>query len=81
LAFVDGFDFLGCDLSDETITSSVLTCGPWNGLLRPFVQRLNSYGLLSVSDALEVHTILPVEWGADEPHAAAHVWALFGRGS
>lgn len=76
---IDGFYFLGCDLGDETMTSSVVNCGPWKGRLAPFVSRLNSVGLLSASDAREVWDILPVEWGADEPHAAAQIWALYGR--
>jgi hypothetical protein len=76
---IDGFEFLGCDLSDETMTSSVVNCGPWKGRLAPFVSRLNSVGLLSVSDARRAQDILPVEWGADEPHAAARIWALYGR--
>jgi hypothetical protein len=75
----DGFDFLGCDLSDETGTSSVLNCGPWRGALQPLVARLNRYGLLSVRDALQVQKLLPREWGVEEPHADADVWALFGR--
>ena len=75
----DGFDYFGCDLSDETMTSSLLNCGPWTGLLQPFVGRLNSYGLLSVDDARQAQKLLPTEWGANEPHAFADVWALFGR--
>lgn len=80
-ASIDGFAFLGCDLSDETMTSSVLNCGPWTGRLEPFVGRLNSVGLLSVSDARRAREILPVEWGTDEPHALARIWALYGRAS
>jgi hypothetical protein len=78
---VSGFEFLGCDLSDETMTSCVVNCGPWKGRLAPFVSRLNPVGLLSVSDARLVQNILPVEWGADEPHATAKIWALYGRAS
>lgn len=78
---IDGFEFLGCDLSDETMTSSVLNCGPWRGKLAPFVERLNAVGLLSVSDARRVQEILPAEWGAHEPHAAVQIWALYGRAS
>ena len=78
---IEGFDFLGCDLSDKTMTSSVVNCGPWKGSLAPFVSRLNSVGLLSVSDARRVQEILPVEWGADQPHAAVQIWALYGRAS
>jgi hypothetical protein len=74
-----GFEFLGCDLSDETMTSSVLNCGPWKGRLAPFVKRLNSYGLLSPEDAREAKRLLPLEWGVEEPHAAADIWALYGR--
>lgn len=80
-AAIDGFDFLGCDLSDETMTSSVLNCGPWKGRLAPYVGRLNSVGLLSASDARDVQQVLPAEWGAAEPHAAAQIWALYGRAS
>ncbi len=75
----DGFDYLGCDLSDDTMTSSLLNCGPWTGLLQPFVDRLNSYGLLSVDDARQAQKLLPTAWGAENPHACADVWALFGR--
>jgi hypothetical protein len=75
----DSFEFLGCDLSDETSTSSVLNCGPWRGSLQPFVARLNRNGLLPVGDARQVQKILPGEWGVDEPHARADIWALFGR--
>ena len=76
---VSGFEFLGCDLSDETMTSSVLNCGQWRGLVEPCVARLNQYGLLSVVDAREVQRLLPLEWGADERHAVSDVWALYGR--
>lgn len=76
---IDGFDFLGCDLSDETMTSSVVNCGPWKGRLAPFVSRLNSVGLLSLADARQVQKLLPVEWGTDNPHATAQIWALYGR--
>jgi len=76
---VDGFEFLGCDLSDETMTSSIVNCGPWKGRLAPFVSRLNSFGLLSTTHALEVQKLLPVEWGAEEPHAVTNIWALYGR--
>jgi hypothetical protein len=75
----DGFELLGCDLSDETMTSSLLNCGPWQGRLRPLVSRLNSYGLLSIADAREAQRLLPLEWGAEEPHAAADIWVLYGR--
>lgn len=78
-ASIDGFDFLGCDLSDESMTSSVMNCGPWKGRLAPFFSRLNSVGLLSASDAREAQNLLSVEWGAEEPHAAAQIWALYGR--
>ena len=71
---VDGFDFLGYDLSDETMTSSVVNCGPWKGLLGPFVGRLNAYGLLSVADAREVQRVLPAAWGPSEPHAETKIW-------
>lgn len=76
---VEGFDFLGCDLSDETMTSSVVNCGPWTGRLEALVARLNAVGLLSVADARRAQEILPLEWGPDQPHAAAQIWALYGR--
>jgi hypothetical protein len=75
----DGFVFVGCDLSDETTTSSVLNCGPWTGPLLPFVPRLNRYGLLSLDDAREVRSLLPLAWGAEEPHASADIWATFAQ--
>lgn len=78
-AIIDGFDFLGCDLCDETMTSSVLNCGPWEGCLAPLVARLNSCGLLSADDAREAQRLLPLEWGADEPHANVDIWTLYGQ--
>ncbi|HKO91164.1 MAG TPA: hypothetical protein VJU61_08430 [Polyangiaceae bacterium] len=78
---IDGFEFLGCDLSDQTMTSSVLNCGPWKGSLAPLVRCLNAVGLLSVSDARRAQEILPVEWGSEEPHATVQIWALYGRAS
>ena len=78
---LDGFEFLGCDLSDETMTSSILHCGPWQGRLASLVDRLNSYGLLSAADAREAQRLLPLEWGADEPHTAVDIWELYGRGA
>ncbi|HVV50105.1 MAG TPA: hypothetical protein VHO06_10635 [Polyangia bacterium] len=74
-----GFESLGCDLSDETMTSSLLNCGPWTGPLRPFVERLGPYGLLSVDDACQAQALLPRAWGSARPHAFADVWALYGR--
>jgi hypothetical protein len=73
-----GFDFFGCDLSDETMTSSLLNCGPWTGALRRLADRLNSYGLLSIDDALEAQKLLATAWGPEEPHALADVWAVYG---
>lgn len=78
---IAGFEFLGCDLGDETMTSSVLNCGPWTGRLAPFVGVLNQFGLLSLDDALRAQAILPVEWGNEEPHARVKIWALYGRAS
>ena len=75
----EGFEYLGCDLADETMTSSLLNCGPWMGSLQPLTLRLNEVGLLSVDDALQAQRLLPAEWGADEPHASASVWAVFAR--
>ena len=69
---------LGHDLSNETHTSSLLNCGPWEGQLKPFTERLNEYGLLSRQDAESAKKILPNEWG-DDPHARVTVWALYER--
>ena len=69
--------FLGCDLCDETETSSLLNCGPWLGRLKPFTERLNSVGLLSLNDARDAQRLLPQEWGHGTDHARVDVWALY----
>jgi len=74
-----GWKLLGYDLSDETETSSLLNCGPWEGLLKPFTERLNSVGLLSRNDAESAQRLLPREWGTGMDHAYAAVWALYER--
>jgi hypothetical protein len=71
--------FLGCDLADETMTSSVLNCGPWTGMLAQFTERLTPFGLLALKDAHEAQRVLLDEWGPDEPHASTTAWALFTR--
>jgi hypothetical protein len=77
-ARIPNFEFLGCDLTDETRTSSILNCGRWEGALLPYVKKLNQYGLLDFSDARLVQDLLPKEWGDAEPHAYVDIWALFG---
>lgn len=67
---------LGYDLSDETHTSSLLNCGPWTGVLAPFTQRLNKFGLLTLNDAAAARSLLPRTWPG-EPHANVTVWALY----
>ena len=67
---------LGYDLSDETWTSSLLNCGRWEGVLAPIAQRVNQYGLLSLSDAKIAQSLLPEAWH-DNPHAIVTIWALF----
>ncbi|HMY21577.1 MAG TPA: hypothetical protein PKA58_34885, partial [Polyangium sp.] len=42
----DGWKLMGYDLSDETRTSSLHNCGPWQGRLEPLIRRLNEFGLL-----------------------------------
>lgn len=74
-----GWKLLGHDLTDETRTSSLLNCGPWEGQLKPFTKRQNQFGLLSLSDAQLAQELLPIEWGSNEPHAHVVVWALYER--
>jgi hypothetical protein len=74
-----GWKLLGHDLSDETQTSSLLNCGPWEGLLRPFTERLNSVGLLCRDDAESAQRLLPQQWGEGMDHAQVAVWALYER--
>lgn len=73
----DGWKLLGHDLSDETHTSSLLNCEPWEGQLKPFTERLNDVGLLSREDAELAQKILPMEFGEWDHHAHADVWALY----
>lgn len=72
-----GFRYVGCDLCDETLTSSILNCGPWTGPLEPYRARLNACGLLSRADARRVQELLPQAWGSGEPHAFVDIWSLF----
>lgn len=75
----EGWTLLGHDLSDETHTSSLLNCGPWEGWLAPFPKRLNAFGLLSQEDATQAQALLPREWGEQEPHAHVVRWALYEK--
>ena len=70
---------LGYDLSDETMTSSLLNCGAWKGPLLPIAERHNAFGLLSLDDALTAKKLLPAEW-PNEPHGLVTVWALYEVG-
>ena len=76
-----GWQLLGHDLCDETETSSLLNCGPWNGRLKQFTARLNAVGLLSRSDAESAQIVLALEWGAGMDHADVDIWALYERES
>jgi hypothetical protein len=78
---VTAFNLLGYDLCDETMTSSLLNCGPWDGRLKSIAIRMNRYGLLRWEDAQLAKDMLPQEWGEEEPHAWVDVWALYGRDS
>jgi len=72
------FHFLGIDLSDETLTSSVLNCGPWNGELEKFVRITTPFGLLpDLQTALEAQRSLPEAWGEEEPHAWTTAWHVY----
>lgn len=75
---VAGFRFLGIDLSDETHTSSILNCGPWDGSLKQYAKKLNRYGLLDLPTAIEVQRILPDEWQED-PHSFVDLWAIYEK--
>ncbi len=72
------FKFLGLDLADETHTSSILNCGPWEGELQKFVPCLNEYGLLDLESAMRVKDILPNEWD-DDPHSYVDIWAVYEK--
>jgi hypothetical protein len=61
---------LGYDLGEaESIggVSTLTNCGMWTGKLEALARRVNSYGLLSQSDAVEAQALLPSEWPGD-PH-------------
>ena len=73
----DAWKLLGHDLSDETQTSSLLNCGPWQGKLKPLTQRLNDVGLLSRADAELAAKLIPMEWGEKMDHAHVTIWALY----
>lgn len=73
----NGWRLAGHDLSDETLTSSLLNCGPWTGRLAPLYERLNTAGLLSLDDASSAQALLPLEWGQQEHHARVVIWALY----
>lgn len=72
-----GWKLLGHDLADATETSSLLNCGPWEGQLKPFTDRLNGVGLLSLEDAESAQQLLPRQWGEGMDHAHVAVWALY----
>lgn len=73
----DSAVLVGYDVSDDTNVSSVLNCGPWLGKLLPITERLNGFGLLTLSDAQLAQKLLPEEWGEEEPHANVDIWALY----
>src|SRR5512144_2357772 len=53
---------LGYDLSDQTLTSSVLNCGRWEGVLEPIAKRTRDNGLLELPDAKLAQALLPEAW-------------------
>ena len=68
--------FLGYDLSDETWTSTLLNCGPWEGKLATIAANRHSNGLLELPAAKTAQAILPDEWNND-PHSHVTIWALY----
>ena len=68
--------FLGCDLSDETWTSTLLNCGPWKGPLAALAAGSRPNGLLELSAAKTAQSVLPEEWD-DDPHSHVTIWALY----
>ena len=68
---------LGCDLSDETHTYSLLNCGLLEGELQPFSKRLNKFGLLNEEDAKEFQKLLLKIWSKNDPHANTNIWVLY----
>jgi hypothetical protein len=67
---------LGHDLSDRTLTSSLLNCGRWEGVLEPIAKRARDNGLLDLLDAKLAQALLPEAWHGDA-HAYVTIWALY----
>ena len=68
--------FLGYDLSDETWTSTLLNCGPWEGKLAILAANSRSNGLLELPAAKTAQALLPDEWNNDH-HSHVTIWALY----
>jgi hypothetical protein len=73
----DALRYLECDLSNRTLTSSLLNCGPWEGDLAAYHERVNEVGLLSFEDAAAAREKLPAAFGQSDPLAHADVWMLY----
>lgn len=69
--------YLECDLSNRSLTSSLLNCGPWEGELAEYHERVNEVGLLSFEDAMAARKKLPEAFGKSDPLALADVWMLY----
>ncbi|MBL1203298.1 MAG: hypothetical protein RMY62_014815 [Nostoc sp. ZfuVER08] len=67
---------LGYDLLDMEGKSSLWNYRPWTGVLKPLIQKVNRYGLLTWSDAITAQAILPQAW-QNHPRSIVKICALF----
>ncbi|MDZ8106163.1 MAG: hypothetical protein RM338_11150 [Nostoc sp. DedQUE12a] len=67
---------LGYDLLDIEGKSSLWNYRPWTGVLKPLIQKVNRYGLLTWSDAIAAQAILPQAW-QNHPRSVVKICALF----
>ncbi|QSJ18108.1 hypothetical protein JYQ62_04535 [Nostoc sp. UHCC 0702] len=67
---------LGYDLSNQAGRSSLFNYQRWTGVLAPFLQRVNQFGLLNWEDAKAAQAILPEAW-CYKPQSSVTIWALF----
>ncbi|MCF2151062.1 hypothetical protein IQ276_032490 [Desmonostoc muscorum LEGE 12446] len=67
---------LGYDLLDVEGKSSLWNYRPWRGILKPLVQKVNRYGLLTWSDAVTAQAILPQAWH-NHPRSVVKICTLF----
>ncbi|MDZ8183683.1 MAG: hypothetical protein RMX96_02320 [Nostoc sp. ChiSLP02] len=67
---------LGYDLIDIEGKSSLWHYRPWIGMLKPSIQKVNQYGLLTLPDAITAQNILPQAW-QNHPRSIVKICTLF----